>query len=103
MLQIRQSIFETNSSSSNTLMLMTTGEYARWKNGEGYAVYGEIGISTIEEIKAEYEEEKEKYEDFGDFMFENGFKTYEEFRDEASDIHTLEKDGIIAIGFNHYC
>ena len=103
MLQIRSSMFETNSSSSNTLILLTTSEYARWKNGDIYVEYNSSNTCTIDELRNRFKEAQYYCADVDEYRLDHDIHSYEEFKESASNIITLEKDGMIAIGFDDYC
>lgn len=102
MIQVRQSMFETNSSSSNTLILLTESEYARWKNGEIFVEYNSSNIMTAEQIEEAYKA-VDYYEDATEYRRDNGLRSYEEFREESDSAKKIERNGMIAISFDRCC
>ena len=55
--QIRNSVFETNSSSTHSVVILNDEEYKKYKNGEIFiSLYGDV--RTKEEMDEEFEEEK---------------------------------------------
>ena len=70
MLQIRQNLFETNSSSTHTLTFCTGSEFEKWKNGELiFNTWDEELVPYTDNIKKEKEEAGSDSE----------FRTYDEF------------------------
>ena len=73
MLQIRNNIFETNSSSTHTLTMCTGGDLEKWKNGElVYSYYDGELVPVTDEIKEMLES--------GDYDTKE-FVTWEHFND----------------------
>lgn len=71
MLQIRKSIFETNSSSTHALVLMSKKQYHDWQNNEhsylvlhneGFITPDKVKILLWEDVKKEYEKYYSKYD-----------------------------------------
>lgn len=91
MIQVRNGVFETNSSSTHSITMCTKEEFQRWKNGKLlYARYDEKFVSP---------EDANKYDSYE-------LQTYEEFYDDWS----LEKfyaehktaSGEIIVAFGEY-
>lgn len=67
--QVRQGVFETNSSSVHTLTMCSDSEYKKWENGELlYGKYSEVFIT-----REEYEANQEKYDSDDDY------KSYDDY------------------------
>ena len=85
MVQIRQGIFETNSSSTHTLTMCVSSDFEKWKNGELiYDYYQDELVPFTDKIREEKENgdcDYVTYEDFNDWSynelesFENRFTT----------------------------
>ena len=92
MIQVRKNVFETNSSSTHSLVMATASEFDKWQSGEYYycnswyswdeehapeafkGKFKEGSFFPVAEVDAYYEakgEERESYD----------FQTYEEFCD----------------------
>ena len=91
MIQIRENVFETNSSSTHSITMCSKEEYERWKNG--MLLYDEWGGKLVPiNDGCEYDEDE--------------FKTYEQFYDN----YYLEKfyaehrtaSGEIVVAFGEY-
>lgn len=99
MLQIRQGIFETNSSSCHSICIVKKSDYEKWQNGE--LVYNDVKskLVTHDEMKL----------DLCDWYDEDDFKTFEEYEDDYSFEHyeqfyTSESgDEIVIFGEYGYC
>ena len=102
MIQVRQSMFETNSSSSNTLILLTESEYASWKNEELFVEYNSSNTMTAEQIEEAYKA-VDYYEDATEYRRDNELHSYEEFREESDDAKKIERNGMVAISFDRCC
>lgn len=91
MIQVRKSVFETNSSSTHSLVMAVESEFSRWENGEVYYCSHWYSWSRpedknkfvagrfypVEEVDAYFEsidEERDTYD----------FSTYDEFCDSDS-------------------
>lgn len=75
MIQIRQNIFETNSSSVHTLTLCSQEDFNKWKQGELIWDWNAEELVEPDSIK------KDKYYDEDDYL------TYEDFFDGYSNPH----------------
>jgi hypothetical protein len=113
MRQIRIGTFETNSSSTHTLVIVNKDEYEKFKNGEMIWNREEGKLQTIEdakksliadrkrwdksfeasedEIEELIEDETETYDEFG-----SGYETFEQ------EFETQSGDKIIAFGYFGY-
>lgn len=119
--QIRRSIFETNSSSTHSITMVSGSEYDKWKNGELLYDKDNETLVTKEEIEKIKEDDKKMYESLGwtfneseyDYNSEDSnirFLTYNKFFDfsyiEYSTFtkHYKAKDGeeVVAFGFFGY-
>lgn len=75
-LQVRQGVFETNSSSTHTLTICTKEDYEDWEHGDKFWLdndWGKLQTSKsfvtseeLEELTEKYNEEKQKRIDAGD-------------------------------------
>ena len=88
MLQIRQNIFETNSSSVHCMTICDNEDFEKWKNGELLYNKEKDEFCTREEAIKEVLEYYEKFpyhnviptkEEINDMLDEFDFLTYEEF------------------------
>lgn len=81
--QVRLSVFETNSSMTHTLTMCTDSEYKMWQNGELYLHRWKdcffLAKEVDNELKKDWEENKEEYDSYEDFLKENGYYTYDSF------------------------
>ena len=119
MIQIRQNIFETNSSSVHSITLCTEDEFQKWKNGEIFFDRCEEKFLTpkeAEEVKKEQEKERERLiEQFGhdDYFDDEGRTlTYKQFFDWQGDdnyLDYMEKfqshqniNGVDVVAFGYY-
>ena len=83
---IRLGTFETNSSSTHSMVICTEEEYEKWANGELYASRWEDGFKTKEEVIEEARKEYyEKFDSEGNFIPDDEYETVEEF---LNDWHT---------------
>ena len=112
MIQARQGVFETNSSSVHSLTMCTSEEYQKWENGEILFWKWRDKFGTKEEIIAELKKKSwlSKYdwndEDIvNDILSDEGVKTCKEFF-ENDYYETFEQrytspsgDEIVAFGY----
>ena len=86
MITIRNQTFETNSSSTHSMVICTDEEYEKWSNGELFASRWCSGFKTkedvIEECKQEY---SEMFDSEGNFISDDDYDTVEDF---LNDWHT---------------
>lgn len=102
-INIRQGVFETNSSSMHSLCICSADDYDKWKNGELlYDLYNEALIEDSDEIQQERKECKEK-------GYANGYMNYNEYSDYTSYLEVYEEfyksksgDDIVAFGYYGY-
>lgn len=115
MKQIRKGIFETNSSSTHTLTIMSKSEYDEWneklQSGDYYVDY-DYELHSKKELEKEFEEYKKKWNkesaDFEDWR-KNEYFTSEEFDDYIGEsyeffYHEKEVEGkqIVVMGYHGY-
>lgn len=81
--QIRHSVFETNSSSTHSLTMCTKSDFEKWKNGD-LVFYGSFGYGGDLITKEELEQKKShrwfdesEVRTYNDFMYCE-FETFEE-------------------------
>jgi hypothetical protein len=115
-MQIRQSVFETNSSSVHSITMCTENEFDEWRNGKIYRNNGWWGSSTstlkqkcfltqdeaIELIKSSnWYEPMNEYEDIDSYFREYDIHSYENWGDyyETDVTHYTTPNGekIVAI------
>ena len=119
MIQIRQNLFETNSSSTHSLIICRENEFDKWKNGEVYLI-ADIpwGVETkeVEAMKNKTFISKEDaiviLEQCADrYNFKDLFYTYNNFFDEDCWYSNLEKyeekytdnqTGVTYVAFGQY-
>ena len=95
-IQVRNMVFETNSSSTHTLTICNEVDYIKWKNGELVLDMDEEGLFEIGDIG---DQDKEEY------MVQNNLYTYERYMERAKesspwqgDIVTPKGDKVIIFG-----
>lgn len=99
MIQIRQSLFETNSSSTHSLTMCTDSDFQKWKDGNLiFDYYDEVLIPVTDEIRKEIDEE-------GDT--EGRYYTYDDFNNGRLEYETFEQEfktpgGEKVIGFGYF-
>ena len=117
MIQVRNNIFETNSSSVHSITLCPEDEFKKWKNGELlFDRYNDklISLKEAEGLKEEmridrrkyYGDSEDEYEDRGRFL------TYNQFFDWQGDdnyMDYMEKyqshqniNGVDVVAFGYY-
>ena len=107
-IQIRRSLFETNSSSIHSLTMCSDTDYEKWKSGEYvFDYYNDKLIPLTNKIKKEIEENKIEDDDYDDYddkqyltfndFFESEFIKYELF----SKTFTTE-NGEVVHAFGYY-
>lgn len=107
-IQIRTGLFETNSSSVHSLVMVSGNDYEKWKNGE--MVYDRMDDKLIPvtdekylEWKKENEEEDPEWFDYLTFdeFFDYDILEYETF---SNSFTTENGDTVIAFGYygNNY-
>lgn len=99
MIQVRQGIFETNSSSTHSLTMCTNSDFEKWKNGELiYDYYNDKLVPVTDEIRALKEDGDDEY------------VTYENFKDWSyMDLESFEQryttpggEEVVAFGYYGY-
>lgn len=83
---IRLGTFETNSSSTHSIVICNEEEYEKWAKGELYASRWKDGFKTKEEVIEEAKKEYyERFDSEGNFIPDDEYETIEEF---LNDWHT---------------
>lgn len=86
MVTIRRNTFETNSSSTHSMVICSEEEYKKWAKGELYASRWESGFKTKEEVIEEARKEYyEKFDSEGNFIPDGEYENVDEF---LNDWHT---------------
>ncbi len=97
--KVRKGVFETNSSSTHTLVLATQDEYDLWKEGKYVADFSSGRLVPLDSLtdkeKSTIDEEYSLYRTYNSYMEE--VTEYEYFDDER----TLP-DGTVICGFGYY-
>lgn len=121
MLQVRNGVFETNSSSVHSLTMCMKSDYDKWKNGELYLDrwYGkfvsyDVVKQFVEEVRNEYREYEPNYiegdaeweERFLDYLNEdNQYYSYDRYRYDIEheiffqEFETPSGDTVISFGY----
>ena len=68
MIQIRHGVFETNSSSTHSMVVCSDEDLQKWMNGE--LLYDYDGLVKREELDQDYIEDYKTYEQFMDSDYE---------------------------------
>lgn len=116
MIQVRNNIFETNSSSVHSITICPEDEFEKWKNGE--LLFDRdtdelISLEKAEEIKREIERDRRRYGYSEDEYEDNGrILTYNQFFDWQGDdsyMDYMEKyqthkniGGVDIVAFGYY-
>lgn len=106
-IQVRQGIFETNSSSVHSITMCQTSEYEEWKNGNlKYCDYKETFLPTAEADEINKANAiNEGYSDIEDYFSNSGMEAYLSYPEFFENIdygyETFEKsyNGITAFGY----
>lgn len=109
-IQVRQGLFETNSSSVHSITMCMENDYEKWKNGE--LIFDRDAHELVPltdknylEWKKDYDESIEKYGEYDDYYV---FLTYDQFFDdwEVQEYETFKDsfksasgDNVVAFGF----
>lgn len=81
MITVRYGTFETNSSSTHSMVICTKDEWDKWAAGELFASRYYDGFKTKEEVMEEYRKEYSNYfDENGNFIPDDVFETFEEFQ-----------------------
>ena len=104
--QVRFGVWESNSSSTHSLTMVSNEEYEKWKNGEYYMNWDDTLVS-MEDIEKEFEKEKDGYKTIEDFMESNDYNSYDDWWDSKQDYETFEKtyktksgESVVAFGYH---
>ena len=85
MFTVRNNTFETNSSSTHSMVICTEDEWNKWVNGELFACRWKSGFKTKEEVVEEYKKEYSSFFDKeGNFITNDRFDSLEEFMEYYS-------------------
>ena len=114
MIQIRNGVFETNSSSTHSLTMCTKEEYQSWMNGETYLstwltkedfVSRERAIEVVNEKYPNSITDDMSKEDIEEELRNNGFYSYDNYWDEYLEDFKEEyttKSGEVIVAFGQY-
>ena len=96
--QIRQGVFETNSSSIHSLAITTNTDWDKFKNGEllmkGFPY--DISFVDVNSVNKEQVFTLDKYNDNKDYFYYD-YMTYDAFEQLDAEILLKELDNIVAI------
>lgn len=81
MFKIRRGTFETNSSSTHTLIMCSDEEYQKLENGEFLIAQWNEEVVSKEEIMNDLKKRYEDVENINNFLRDEGYVTLEEFYD----------------------
>lgn len=107
-IQIRQGTFETNSSSTHSLVLCKANDVSEWKKGNKYFCFNENKFYSLEEGDVKREEFLNKYSRAYDASSLNEIPateypaTYDEFNDCDIDVESATLDNITGISVYKY-
>ena len=94
MIQVRNNIFETNSSSVHSITICPEDEFEKWKNGELlFDRYNDelISLKKAEELREEMRIDRRRYGYSEDEYEDNGrFLTYNQFFDWQGDDNYMD-------------
>jgi hypothetical protein len=97
MIQVRKSIFETNSSSTHSLTLCDESEFEKWKNGElVFDYYNDELVEITPQIQEAIDNGDDDFKTYSEFF--SGLD-YETFRQKTT---TKSGDKVVAFGYYGY-
>ena len=118
MLQIRRSVFETNSSSVHSMTMCSQDEYDKWKDGDLYYNYDlydcDDKFVTFEQAKKVIEEKREKWytskigepiddallQEYGVYSHDAFWDKFDDWYETFFDEYTTESgETVIAFGY----
>lgn len=106
MKQIRNQVFETNSSSTHSITICTEDEYEMWKRGEVYWCRWYETFVSKEDVEEGFNKNKGRYDDFNDYLYEEGLYTFDRYNNdmemETYEEHYQTKSGDKIIAFGYY-
>lgn len=97
-IQIRRSIFETNSSSVHSITMVSGSEYDKWKNGELLYDKDSKILVTKEEIEKIKEDDKKRYASYNWSFDESEY----DYNREDSNVRFLTYDKFFDWNYNEY-
>lgn len=111
--QIRRGVFETNSSSTHSISLVTEDYWEKWQKGKVLYCDYEDSFKTIEELEEmlkisieEYNEQKRKFIEEEGWLDNDFWMTFDEYYDNVirDSYETFEehKHGVVAFGYYGY-
>lgn len=104
--QVRFGVWESNSSSTHSLTMVSKEEYEKWENGEYYMCDGYL--VSYEEIVKEYEDKKFEYETIEDFMNDYSYYNFNDWWDRKEEYYEIfsrtykTKSGESVVAFGYY-
>lgn len=106
-IQVRQGTFETNSSSTHSLVLCKTDDVKEWRKGNKYFCFDENKFYSLEEGNARREEILNQYSAFDYTSLKEISSivypaTYDEFYDGDIDVESESLDNITGISIYSY-
>lgn len=100
-IQVRQGVFETNSSSVHTITMVNESDYEKWKNGELlYDRYVE-GLVPLNEIENPDEYDEDNSDNYKRYLTEKEFFSWDyiEYETYSNSFTTPSGDTVIAFGY----
>ena len=108
MLQIRQGVFETNSSSTHAISVCSKADWDMLQSGKAM-IDTNLDILPNDEAIAENEKLREEAKKEGwdpdDYVMENGYVAWDEFMEDSSyEFYTLHSTvgGVDVVAFGYY-
>lgn len=93
---IRVGVFETNSSSTHSLTVVSKEDFDRWANGEAMFDCYEDEIVEKREIDEDDYDGRYRFKSYSDFFYDNDLETYE------TTFKTKSGDEVVAFGAYGY-
>lgn len=84
MKQIRINTFETNSSSTHSIVIATAEDYNKWKSGGIYINVWNNELKTKEEIYREFENDNKDNLTFEGWLFDTDYTTWEDWEPDLA-------------------
>lgn len=107
MLQVRKSVFETNSSSVHSLTMCSNSEYERWEKGELLFYWSDFvpveeAVKQVEEYRKKYEPENVGKPIDNEVLKDHEFYRHDDFwndKEECYETFYDEYEGVVAFGY----
>lgn len=100
MIQVRNNIFETNSSSVHTLTLCSQEDFNKWKQGELIWDYGDEELVEPDSIEKDEFYDEEDYLTYEDFF--DGYNYHVEYMETYVQHKNVDGKDVVAFGYFGY-